>query len=73
MALQTLVQFAFIIIVPVLAVAGGVVTLLALGALFDVLDHPDQTAARVQALFRQPLAAPKTPGRESYYKAYWAR
>ncbi len=73
MTLASLAQFAFIIIVPIVAVAGAVVTLLALGALFDVLDNPDETASRVQALFRQPLAAPITPGRESYYKAYWAR
>lgn len=73
MTLASLAQFAFIIIVPIVAVAGAAVTLLLVGALFDVLDYPDQTAARVQALFRQPLAPPKTPGRKSYYKAYWAR
>jgi len=69
----SLAQFAFIIIVPIVAVAGAALTLLAVGALFDVLDNPGETTTRIQGLFRQPLAAPITPGRESYYKAYWAR
>jgi len=29
--------------------------------------------AFVQRLFRRPVRAPKTPGREHYYRPYWAK
>ena len=29
--------------------------------------------AFVQRLFRRPLRNPKTPGREHYYRPYWAK
>ena len=67
-----LVQFAFIVVTPLVVVAGAVITLFAIGALFDALEHPDELSDRVQSLFRQPLAAPKDPGKEHYYKPYWA-
>ena len=71
--LATFAQFLFIVVTPLVVVAGAVVTLFAIGALFDVLDHPDELRSRIQALFRRPLAAPKTPGKDHYYRPYWAR
>ena len=70
--LAPLVQFAFIVVTPLVVVAGAVVSLFALGALFDALEHPDELNDRVLALFRGPLAPPKDPGKEHYYKPYWA-
>ncbi len=72
MSLAALLQFAFIVVTPLVVVAGAVITLFAIGALFDALDHPEELSARVQGLFRRPLAPPKDPGKEHYYKPYWA-
>lgn len=67
-----LVQFAFIVLVPIVLVAGALVTLFALGALFDVLDHPEELRGRIEAAFRRPPRPPRMPGEEHYYKPYWA-
>ncbi len=66
-------QFLFILAVPVVLVAGGLVTLLAAGALLDALERPDQLRSRIEGAFRRPPAPPKTPGAGHYYKAYWSR
>ena len=66
-------QFLFIVVTPLVLVAGAAIALFAIGALFDALEHPDELSSRIQALFRRPLAAPKTPGKDHYYKPYWAR
>ena len=71
-SLAPLLQFAFIVVTPFLVVAGAVITLFAIGALFDALEHPEELSGRVQSLFRPPLAPPKDPGKEQYYKPYWA-
>lgn len=69
---MALIEFLFIVAVPLVAVAGAVVTLFAVGALFDALDNPQALLPRIQGIFRRPPAPPRTPGKESYYKAYWA-
>ena len=69
---MALIEFLFIVAVPLAVVAGAVVTLFAIGALFDALDNPQALVPRMRAIFRHPPRPPKTPGRESYYKAYWA-
>jgi hypothetical protein len=33
---------------------GGLVTLFAVGALFDALDHPSEVRGRIDAAFRRP-------------------
>ncbi|HSB61704.1 MAG TPA: hypothetical protein VLI67_08285 [Vicinamibacteria bacterium] len=66
-------RFLFIVAVPVVVVAGGLLTLFAVGALFDFLENQEAAARRIEALFRRPPKAPKTPGPEHYYKPYWER
>jgi hypothetical protein len=66
-------RFLFILATPVVLVAGGVVTLFAIGALFDALENQDELGARVQALFRGPVVGAKAPDKDHYYKPYWAR
>jgi hypothetical protein len=63
--------FAFIVMLPIVAVAGAVVTLFAIGALFDTLDNPGDVRRRIEGIFRQPPAAPKAPPADHYYKPYW--
>jgi len=70
-ALQAAVQFLFIVLVPLVVVAGGLASLFAVGALFDALEHPADLQARVEGMFRRPLRPPKTPGPDHYYRPYW--
>jgi hypothetical protein len=66
-------RFAFIVLTPVVVAAGALVSLFAVGALFWGLEHPDELRGQIQAAFRQPLAQPKAPGKDHYYRTYWAR
>jgi len=63
----------FIVIVPLLAVAGGLVSLFAVGALFDLLENQEAFARRIEAAFRRPPRTPTTAGPEHYYRPYWVR
>lgn len=65
------IQFAFIVLVPLLLVAGGLVSLFLVGALFDALDHPDELKGRIEAAFRHGPRPPRPPGPEHYYQPYW--
>jgi hypothetical protein len=68
-----LVQILFILVVPVIVVAGAVVTLFAVGALFNALDNPDALSERIEGAFRRPPKVPKPAGEDHYYRPYWAR
>jgi hypothetical protein len=70
--LVNVVGFLFILVLPLVLVAGGVVTLFAVGALFDALDHPEELQSRIEALFRKPLPPARVPGKDHYYRPYWA-
>jgi hypothetical protein len=71
-AVMAAIQFAFIVLVPLVVVAGALVSLFAVGALFDALEHPGELQARVEALFRPPPPPPRTPGPHHYYQAHWS-
>jgi hypothetical protein len=64
-------QFAFIVLVPLVIVAGAVVTLFAVGALFDALEHPDKLREQIEGIFRRPEPPSKTPDAKHYYAAPW--
>ena len=66
------IQFLFIVVVPLVLVAGGLASLFAVGALFDALENPGDLRARVEGLFRRPLRPPKTPGPDHYYRPHWS-
>ena len=57
MSPASLLQFLFIPASALVIVVGLVVTLFAVGALFDALEHQDELSERVLALFRRPLQA----------------
>ena len=65
------IQFLFIVLVPMVVVGGAIVSLFAVGALFDALEHPGDLQARIEGLFRRPPRPPKTPGRDHYYQRHW--
>lgn len=65
-------EFLFILAVPIGVVAGAVVSLFAIGALFYALEHPEAIRQQIEAVFRRPPAAPCAPGPDHYYKPFWA-
>jgi hypothetical protein len=69
--LETGVQFFFIVLVPLVVVAGGLATLFAVGALFDALENPGDLRQRVDGLFRRPVAPPRPLDPDHYYEPYW--
>jgi hypothetical protein len=69
---MAIIQFLFILLVPIVLVAGAVVTLFAVGALFDALDHPDETSSRIEAFFRGRPRPSKPAPADHYYKPYWS-
>ncbi len=66
-------QFLFILVVPLVAVAGAVVSLYAVGALFLILENPGALTERIESAFRRPPKPPKDAGKDHYYRPYWAR
>ena len=71
MTAQAIVQFAFILLVPLVVVAGALVGLFALGALFDTLEHPEAMRARIDGAFRRPPKAPRETAPDHYYRPHW--
>jgi len=65
------IQFLFIVLVPLVVVGGAMVSLFAVGALFDALEHPGDVRQRVEGLFRRPVPPPKPLGPDHYYQPYW--
>lgn len=68
-----IVQFLFIVAVPLVLVAGAVATLFAVGALFDALDNPGEISGRIEAAFRGRPKPSKPAPADHYYKRYWAK
>jgi hypothetical protein len=66
-------QFAFILLVPLVVVAGVLVGLFAVGALFDFLDNPGEARARVEGLFQRPASPARPPRKNHFYQAHWLR
>jgi hypothetical protein len=71
MALIPVIQFLFIVAVPLVAVAGGLVTLFLVGFVFDTLENPEAATRAVEAAFRRPAKASKPSGPDHYYRPYW--
>jgi hypothetical protein len=64
-------QFVFIVAIPLVVAGGALVTLFLAGALLDALEHPEDLSARIEAAFRRPPRPPQAPSDEHYYKPYW--
>ena len=68
-----LLQFAFIVVLPLVLVAGGLLTLFAVGALFDAMEDPQALRARVEGAFHPIARSARIPGADHYYQRYWLR
>lgn len=64
--------FGFILLLPLLVTAGALVTLFAVGALFDALDHPQELRGRIDAAFRRPPRPARMTRPDHYYQPYWS-
>ncbi len=64
-------QFAFIVALPLIIVAGGLVSLFAVGALFDALENPQDLRARIEGAFRPAAPAARPAGPRHYYRPHW--
>jgi hypothetical protein len=73
MSREAVFQFLFIVVLPLVIVAGALVSLFALGALFDLMEHPGEASSRIEGLFRRPPAPARAPGKGHFYRAYWQR
>lgn len=70
--MESIVGFAFVLLLPLVIVGGAVVTLFAIGALFDALENPGELKTRIEGLFRRPPKASQPAPADHYYKPYWA-
>lgn len=66
-------QFLFIVLVPLVIVAATLGGLFALGALFDLLENPGDARGRIEGLFRRPPAPARPPDKDHFYQPYWQR
>lgn len=73
MTMERILQFLFVIAVPLVVVAGAVVTLFAVGALFYFLEHPETLRQSLEGIFRKGPKPPKTVKPDHYYRPYWAK
>ena len=64
-------QFAFIVVLPLVVVAGGLLTLFAVGALFDGLENPQALRTRVEGAFRPSPKPARMIGPGHYYRPHW--
>ena len=73
MSATAVLQFLFIVLVPLVIVAATLGGLFALGALFDLLENPGDARGRIEGLFNRPPAAPRAPDKDHFYQPYWQR
>jgi len=66
-----IIQFVFIVAVPLVLAGGALVTLFLVGALLHALEHPEQLSGRIEEAFRRPPKPPQPPSAKHYYKPYW--
>jgi len=64
--------FALILLLPLVVIGGALVTLFAVGALFDALDHPQEVRGRIEGAFRRPPRPSRMAGADHYYQPYWS-
>jgi hypothetical protein len=69
--MEKLVQFLFIVALPLLAGGGGLAALFAVGGFFEALEDPAVLKRRIEAAFRRPPKAPHPIGPDHYYHQYW--
>ena len=70
--LEKVLGFGLILLLPLVVIGGALLTLFAVGALFDALDHPNEVRGRIEGLFRRPLRPARMTRPDHYYQPYWS-
>ena len=70
--LERIAGFSLILLLPFVVIGGALLTLFAVGALFDALDHPQEVRGRIDAAFRRPPKPARMAGPGHYYRPYWS-
>jgi hypothetical protein len=70
--LEKALGFGLILLLPLVVIGGGLVTLFAVGALFDALDHPHEVRGRIDGAFRRPPPPARRTRADHYYQPYWS-
>ncbi len=65
------IQFAFIVLLPLIVVGGGLASLFLVGALFDALEDPEGLRSRVEGAFRPSPKPARMIGPDHYYRPHW--
>jgi hypothetical protein len=73
MSMDKVLQFLFVVAVPLVVVAGAIATLFAVGALFYALEHPESLRRSLEGMFRKGPRPPKAVRPDHYYRTYWAK
>jgi hypothetical protein len=69
--MSAVIEFLFILMIPLVVVVGGLVSLFAVGALFDALENPAEVSRMIEAAFRRPPRAARATAADHYYQPYW--
>ena len=70
--IEKVVGFLMVLMLPLVIVGGALVSLFAVGALFDALDNPQDLRGRIEAAFRRPPRAARMTRADHYYRPFWA-
>jgi hypothetical protein len=65
------IQFAFIVLLPLVVVGAVLAGLFAVGALFDAIEDPAGLRARVEGAFRPNAKPARMTGPGHYYRPHW--
>jgi hypothetical protein len=65
------IQFAFIVLLPLIVVGGVIAGLFAVGAAFDAIENPEGLRSRVEGAFRPSTRPARMIGPDHYYRPYW--
>ena len=69
--MDKVVQFLFIVALPLVAVGGGLAAFFAVGAFFEAVEEPAELKRRIEAAFRRPPKPAQPIGPDHYYHQYW--
>jgi len=69
--MPSLIQFAFILSIPLVLMGGGIATLFAVAAVLEALENPEALKQRISEAFRRPPKPAKAPPVGHYYRRYW--
>jgi hypothetical protein len=64
-------EFLFVVAVPLVVVAVVLGKLFLIGFVFDALENPEAVSRAIEGMFRRPPRPARTAGPEHYYRPYW--